>query len=63
MPNNATSVYEFFCNIVAAHAENKFIHRESASDKEFHFQNWVKDRLAEGKLHFELVDLAVMAIL
>jgi hypothetical protein len=29
------------------------IHRESAGDKEFHFQNWFKDRLAETGFNFE----------
>jgi len=53
MQNDTTSVYDFFRQIVAAQTANKFIRRENASDKEFHFQNWVKARLSEGQLHFE----------
>ena len=35
-------------------AKGKFIRRESAKDKEFHFQNWIGSRLAETKFHYEL---------
>lgn len=48
-----TSVYEFFRRIVAARDANMFIRRESRSDKEFHFQNWVKDRLTQTGLNFQ----------
>jgi hypothetical protein len=48
-----TAVYELFQLIVAARDNNQFIRRESRSDKEFHFQNWVKQRLGETGLHFE----------
>jgi hypothetical protein len=51
--SNQTAVYELFRLIVAARDTNKFIHRENRSDKEFHFQNWVKERLTETGLHFE----------
>ncbi len=53
MPTSSTSVYGFFRRLVAARDTNKFIRRESRSDKEFHFQNWVKERLAETGLHFQ----------
>ena len=32
----------------------KLIRRESRQDKEFHFQNWFRARLAETKLNFEV---------
>ena len=34
-------------------AEAKLIQRESRQDKEFHFQNWFRARLAESGLNFE----------
>ncbi len=52
MPNQ-TSVYDFYRRIVAARDANRFIRRENRSDKEFHFQNWVKARLEETGLHFQ----------
>ena len=33
--------------------KGKLIRRESAQDKEFHFQNWVEARLVETELKFE----------
>src|ERR1700761_7674239 len=48
-----TSVFGFFRHIVAAKDSNTFIRRESRSDKEFHFQNWVKDRLAQTGFNFQ----------
>jgi hypothetical protein len=48
-----SSVSEIFRRIVRAHKSSQFIHRESRSDKEFHFQNWVKRRIAETGLQFE----------
>lgn len=53
MPNAKTSVCTLFRFLVAARNANKFIRRESSSDKEFHFQNWVKARIAETGLHFQ----------
>ena len=53
MPKKQSAVCEFFRRIVAARDANRFIRRESRSDKEFHFQNWVRDRLAETSLHFQ----------
>src|SRR2546425_11393854 len=50
--SSQTSVYELFRRMVLAQANKLFIRRESSSDKEFHFQNWVKRRLDEtGMLH------------
>jgi hypothetical protein len=48
-----TTVYELFRRIADARDRNAFIRRESRSDKEFHFQNWVKDRLSETGQEFE----------
>jgi len=47
------SVYEVFRRIVAAYEGKQFIRRQSRWDKEFHFQNWVKQRLTETGLRFE----------
>jgi hypothetical protein len=51
--NMPTAVYQLFQALVAAHNSNVFIRRESRTDKEFHFQNWVKGRLTETGLNFE----------
>lgn len=48
-----TSVCDLFRRIAQAKARNIFIRRESRSDKEFHFQNWVKQRIEETRLNFE----------
>ncbi len=48
-----TSVCDLFRRITQAKARNAFIRRVSRSDKEFHFQNWVKQRLEETRLNFE----------
>ncbi len=45
---------EVFARCVAAIHGHKLIERESRQDKEFHFQNWFKARLAETKLNFEV---------
>lgn len=39
--------------MVLAQANKLFIRRESSSDKEFHFQNWVKHRLDETDMLYE----------
>jgi hypothetical protein len=38
---------DVFARCVAAISQNKLIVRESAQDKEFHFQNWFEARLGE----------------
>jgi hypothetical protein len=48
-----TAVHQLFQCLVAARDKNLFIRRESRTDKEFHFQNWVRDRFAEMGLNFE----------
>jgi hypothetical protein len=50
-----STVAEFFRRIIAARDANVFIRRANAQDKEFHFQNWVKQRLVELGVPFEQV--------
>lgn len=45
---------EVFVRCAEGIRTNKLIERESRQDKEFHFQNWFKSRLAETALNFEL---------
>lgn len=47
------TIYDIYSHCVAAIINNILIHRESAKDKEFHFQNWVRDCLASTNIHFE----------
>jgi hypothetical protein len=47
------SVLRVFESCAAARRANKLISLVSASDKEFHFQNWFRDRLTETGLHHE----------
>jgi len=47
------TVLKVFAACVLAVRNEKLIVRESAQDKEFHFQNWFKIRLAETDLNFE----------
>jgi hypothetical protein len=51
MTNSTTAA--LFRRIIAARDGNLFIRRESRQDKEFHFQNWVKQRLVELQVPFE----------
>lgn len=51
--NKALTVLEVFTSCVNAIGRGKLITRESSQDKEFHFQNWFKQRLEETKLNFE----------
>ena len=46
-------VQKIFKHCVEAIESGNLIQRESRKDKEFHFQNWFKDRLAETELNFE----------
>jgi hypothetical protein len=52
MPNNST-ILKVFSQCVYAIRDSKLIRRESRKDKEFHFQNWVSERLEDTNLHFE----------
>ncbi len=51
-PNNS-AILKVFTKCVDAIEKSKLIKRESRSDKEFHFQNWVSERLNETNLHYE----------
>jgi len=51
MPTAYLDVFVRCVNAVRAH---KLIRRESQHDKEFHFQNWFRERLAETGLNFEV---------
>jgi hypothetical protein len=44
---------QVFHECVNAIRTKKLIRRESSQDKEFHFQNWIRDRLQRTKLAFE----------
>jgi hypothetical protein len=50
----STNIYKLFSQCAGAIRKAKLIHRESRADKEFHFQNWVQDRLKATKLHYEV---------
>lgn len=47
------TVLSVFTCCVEAIGTGKLIHRDSAKDKEFHFQNWFKTRLEQTKFKFE----------
>ena len=54
MPSLSNStVAEFFRHVIAARDNNRFIRRVSRQDKEFHFQNWVQQRLDELNVAYE----------
>ena len=52
--SSESTVLRVFSSCVSAIRKASLIHRESAKDKEFHFQNWVGSRLDETKFHYEL---------
>src|SRR5205823_5654252 len=47
------TVLTVFTRCVEAIRKGVLIKRESRRDKEFHFQDWFRDRLTETRLHFE----------
>ena len=49
-----TNVVEIFRSCAAAIRGGELIRRESRQDKEFHFQNWFRDRLVETGLQFDV---------
>jgi hypothetical protein len=53
MPDNIPCL-EIFARCVEAIRASKLIHRESRHDKEFHFQNWFRARLADTMVNFEV---------
>ena len=44
---------DLFVRYVSAISQQKLIARQSAKDKEFHFQNWFEARLRETRLNYE----------
>ncbi len=53
MMTGDSTILEVFSRCVQAIRDSKLIGRESRQDKEFHFQNWVGDRLAETGYNYE----------
>jgi hypothetical protein len=51
--NGDPQAVQVFRECVNAIRTKKLIRRESSQDKEFHFQNWIRDRLQRTKLAFE----------
>jgi len=49
-----TAVLEVFQRCCEAVARGALIHRESKTDKEFHFQNWVQHRIDEAGLNYDI---------
>lgn len=48
-----STIADFFVACVVAIQQHRLIRRETRSDKEFHFQNWIKDRFEEAGFHYE----------
>jgi hypothetical protein len=48
-----TTIFDFFHSCVHAINSGSMIQRENRQDKEFHFQNWIRDRLRETPHLFE----------
>lgn len=48
-----TTPSEIFRQCVSAIKDNSLIRRDSRSDKEFHFQNWFRDRLDGMGVHYD----------
>jgi hypothetical protein len=51
--SNDSTVLKVFAQCVQGIREGIFIHRQSRQDKEFHFQNWVSERLKETGVYYE----------
>ena len=51
--DDSSHAIRVFRECVSAISARKLIRRESRRDKEFHFQNWVRDRLRGTRLAFE----------
>ena len=51
--NETTTIFGLFAGCVSAIASHKLIIRESSQDKEFHFQNWFRERLKDSGFPFE----------
>lgn len=48
-----STCFTVFRKCAEAVADGKLIHRESARDKEYHFQNWCQSRLSETGLNYD----------
>ena len=48
-----STCFTVFRQCVKAVADGKLIHRESARDKEYHFQNWCQSCIEETGLNFD----------
>jgi hypothetical protein len=48
-----TTVFDIFQRSANAIRDGKLIRRETRRDKEFHFQNWLRERLEETRQNFE----------
>jgi hypothetical protein len=53
VPKSSTSVIDVFVACDAAIRKGELIHRATAKDKEFHFQNWFRKRLEKLRAHFD----------
>ncbi len=53
MASENQTVLSIFKRCVEAIRENVFIKRVSVPDKEYHFQNWFRERLEETPFHYE----------
>ena len=54
MNTQDSTVFTVFEHCLRSIHEGKLIHRQSAKDKEFHFQDWFEDRLYETGLAYEM---------
>lgn len=54
MTTMSQTIFPIFKRCVEAIREGNLIRRISDKDKEFHFQNWFKDRLEETTIHYEV---------
>ncbi len=53
MKSDDSTILDVFSRCTYAIRDGKLIRRQSRQDKEFHFQNWVSDRLAETGYNYE----------
>jgi hypothetical protein len=53
MANGPTRVFDIFTACDQAIAAGQLIQRESSKDKEYHFQDWFKNRLQEAELQWD----------
>lgn len=51
--SSGSTVAAFFAACVSAVQNHRLIRREARSDKEFHFQNWIRERFEETGFYYE----------